>query len=606
MSLATRAAAVPEGKEWLHEPKLDGYRIQCHAAGGRAHLLSRNGLDWTTRFPAIATAAAQLSEHGPLVLDGEIVMPRLPGLSSFQSLQRAIRDHATEQATYWVFDLLRVDDLDLRPLPLSERRDALSRVLATRATGARIRQVALLRGTVSSLLTRACARSEEGVISKRRDAPYVGGRSRQWLKIKCGEADEFVIVGYTEPRGSRAHLGALLLATRLPGPAGLQYAGRVGTGMNDAALKSLVTRLRKRSSPPRALRVITPLPAGVRWVAPELVVSVSFAEWTSDGLLRQASFDGVREDKRVKSVTRETAGSAPRVRITHEDRVVFKDSGITKRQLADYHTAVAPVMLPHLADRPLSLLRCPEGVPGKSFFQKHWPSAASSDVRTVSVDEADGSSDPYAVANSVNDLIALVQMNAIEIHPWGSRSDALDRPDRLVLDLDPGLEIEWVMVCEAARRLRDVLAGLGLKSWVKLTGGKGLHVMVPLSRVHSWDQVSQFSQLVAMRLMLDAPDVFVVKASKAARERRIFIDWLRNSRGATAVAPWSVRARPGAPVAMPIAWDELTHIPRGDYVTVPELMGFLRTGPDDAWGDVFTVKQRISRVMVEKLGVVTR
>lgn len=601
-ALATRVDRVPTGPEWLHEPKLDGYRIQCHLRARASTLLTRSGLDWSARFPAVVAATRELAGRRDMVLDGEIVMPSRRGASAFQSLQRAVKEQSTARVVYWVFDLLEYDGLDLRSLPLTERRMALQRLLSGRGGAARVRMTRELRGAPDSLLARACAVGGEGIISKRRDGAYPSGRSGGWLKIKCGQQDEFVVVGSTAPRGSRQHIGALLLATRHEAQGALRFAGRVGSGFDAPMLAALAARLVRRDGAPDELTFVGAVPRNVQWVEPDLVINASFAEWTVDGLLRQATFGGIREDKPVTGIQREQIMATPGTVMSHGERLVFPEAGIHKRDVADYLVAVSPLMLPHITGRPLSLLRCPSGAHAQCFFQKHWKPTRGATIATRTVAEADGSNDAYAVVTTTDDLLALAQMNVLEIHAWGSRFPSVEKPDRIILDLDPGPDVSWADVCGAARQVRDLLAAHGLESWVKLTGGKGLHVTVPVSGATTWDQVSLFGKLIATRMASDEPRRFTSTMAKRARTGKIFIDWMRNNRGSTAVAPWSIRARTGGPIAMPLSWDELDGVPRGDLMTIPDVIDFLRTSPDDPWSDLLTKRQRITTAMVHAIG----
>jgi len=601
-ALATRVDSVPTGSDWMHEPKIDGYRIQCHVRGDSAVLFSRKGLDWSTRFPGVVDAAIAVASGEHAVLDGEIVVPVEQGESPFQSLQAALSAGPVPHATYWVFDLLAVATADLRDLPLHERRARLAALLGRPATRAVIRMTPALTDRPESLLAKACQRGEEGVISKRLDAKYHAGRSRDWLKIKCGERDELVIIGFTEPEGSREHFGALLLASRPAAGAPLRYAGRVGSGFTDAMLTVLHDALRtiERATP----CVVVPAPVARRahWVEPRIVADVAFAEWTTDHLLRQATFLGIREDKDVSDVRKETADTVAGIRISHGDRVVYPELKLTKRQLAEYVERAASLMLPHVADRPISTMRCPDGAHGECFFQKHWPAARNMSVRTVRLAEAKAKEADYAVAYEAGDLVALLQMNVLEFHVWGSRAEQLESPDRVILDLDPGPGVSWRALRESAVRVRELLQGAGLASWVKLSGGKGVHVTVPLERRITWEQCAGFAKLVAHRLVADSPTTFVDVAAKDRRNRRIFVDWMRNSRGATAVAPWSMRARPNAPVAVPIEWSDLMDIDGPAVMTVPVVMDFLESNPADPWATMLTTRQRLTAKVLDALG----
>ncbi len=590
----------------MHERKLDGYRLQCHVNFGVGALLSRNGLDWSDRFPTLLAAAVELAGSRQVVLDGEVVMNGADEASAFQTLQTALKIGRTAGAVYWVFDLLWYDALDLRPLPLSERRAALLRLFQQRPPRSRLRLMPELRGPVNQMLAAACAAGEEGVMSKRRDAPYRAGRSHSWLKIKCRAQDEFVVVGFTAPRGQRKHIGSLLLASRDIGSRTLRYVGRVGSGFSDHALRNIAASLHVRATMPALLRLTTELPGHVTWVDPDLVVSVTFAEWTSDGLLRQATYAGVREDKSVKDVIRETVNPTPGVTLSHAERVIFPEIGLRKADLGAYYEAVAPLLLPHVAGRPLSLLRCPDGAEKGCFFQKHWPVTRGVKIPTRTVAESDGSADPYAVVMTASDLVALVQMNVVEIHAWGSQFPDIERPDRLVLDFDPGPGVSWSAVCDVAHTAREVLATLGLECWVKLSGGSGLHVTVPFTGALSWEQLTMFSRLLAMHIANRDSRRYTAVMSKSARHKRIFIDWLRNSRGATAVAPWSVRARTGAPIAIPLFWSELDDVPRGDLMSLPDVHEYLGASPTDPWRGMLAVEQSLTVEMVQALGATNR
>ncbi len=631
-ALATRVDAVPSGADWQHEPKIDGYRIQCHVMRTTATLLSRNGLDYTARFPGVAAAAVALLGSHDVILDGEVVVPATDGRSPFQSLQAALRAGPVTTAVYWAFDLLQDGREDLRQRSLRERRARLAAVLGRPTRRSVLRMTPTLTEPPASLLQAACARGEEGVISKRVDAPYPGGRNRDWLKIKCGQRDEFVIIGFTEPEGSRTHFGALLLATRMPRGGKLRYAGRVGSGFSDKVLAALHTRMLPLARDTPVLEVPRAMQRRAHWVEPVLVADVTFAEWTSDQLLRQATFEGLRDDKEMRDVKRETsastkkpAGRSPRsavrppkaapmdarttsssepvagVRISNGDRVIYPEIGLTKRELAEYHEAVAPLMLPHVAGRPLSTVRCPDGPHQTCFFQKHWKATRGTPVRTVPIDEADGDGGEYAVAQNAHDLVALIQWNVVELHTWQSRSDAIESPDRLILDLDPGPGVGWTTLRESARVVRELLDAAALKSWVKLSGGKGVHIVVPFDRRISWDQLSGLARLIAARLVHDHPRTFVDVAAKDRRTRRIFVDWMRNSRGATAAAPWSVRARKRAPVSLPVDWADLPQVDAPDVMTVPAVRECIRSRPLDPWCDMRTTRQRLTARVLDVL-----
>ena len=585
--LATQRTQPPREAGWVYEVKFDGYRMLARIARGDVRIFSRNAQDWTARLPTIAAALRKLDLHEAW-LDGEITVAGADGRSSFQALQNAL-DGAPGRIDYQLFDLLWLNGEDLRPQPLAVRAERL-RELA-------LRQPLALSGQLdadgATAWEAACRMQLEGLIGKRLDGRHVSGRSALWIKLKCRPTQEFVIGGWTDPAGSRELLGALLVGVHENGR--LRYAGRVGTGFTEATLRRLhatLTPLARSASPfeppPR-------MPRGQRahWVEPQCVAQVEFAEWTDEGLLRQASFQGLRDDKPARAIVREdtivrentSAGGdaappdrAPRHaghrrdrsapmppsaeatadlgRISHPERVIYPDAGLTKLDVARYYAAIAPLLLPELLDRPLSLLRCPQGMQGTCFFQKHIATRLPPGLRHITVQEKKGPAQYIAVAQAEG-IVSLAQHGAIELHPWGASAPHLDRPDRLIIDLDPDETIGWPTLLEAAWLTRTLLQELGLAAYVRTTGGKGLHVVSPLKPTRAWSTVKPFAQAIARRLAGVAPARFTSNMAKDQRHGRIFIDYLRNAEGATAIASYSLRARPGAPVAMPVAWDEL-------------------------------------------------
>jgi bifunctional non-homologous end joining protein LigD len=605
--LATLVAAAPAGGEWVHEIKLDGYRILARIERGRARLLTRNRLDWTDRFPTVAEAAAALPVKEAL-LDGEVVALDRAGVSSFQVLQQGAEGLTGWSVAYVAFDLLFLDGRDLRARPLVERKKALARLL--RGRRGRIRYSEHFDTPGPQVYERACGMGLEGIVSKRKDAAYTSGRGQSWLKTKCVARQEFVIGGYTDPEGARAEFGSLLLGVH-DRDGRLVYAGRVGTGFTQATLEALGRRLRRleqRASPfsPDGPR---PPARGAHWVKPVLVGEVAFTEWTRDGLLRHPAFEGLREDKPAAQVVREAPRAAPARRIaggsdgdvavagvhlSHPDRVLYREQAITKLGLARYYEAVADFIVPHVADRPLSLVRCPEGAGGQCFYQKHAGRGLPAEVKRVQIRERGGATAVYPYVDDLPGLVALAQIGVLEIHPWGARVGRIDRPDRLVLDLDPAPGVPWSRVVEGAQAIRDVLAGLDLVGFVKTTGGKGLHVVVPLRPEAGWDALRALGEGIGAELVRRAPDRYTINPLKAARRGRVFIDYLRNVRGATAVAAYSPRARPGAPVSTPMGWSELEGPARpADFTvqSVPRRLGALRKDP---WADFFSVDQAIT------------
>jgi len=639
--LATLVAAPPPGDDWVHEIKLDGYRILLRVARGRVRLLTRNRLDWTDRFPSVAEAAAALPVKEAL-LDGEIVALDAAGVSSFQALQQAAGLGTGRSLVYVAFDLLFLDGRDLRPEPLLARKKELARLLEGRRGVLRYSEHFDAPG--QEVYERACRMALEGIVSKRKQAPYTSGRGQAWLKVKCVARQEFVIGGYTDPDGARAEFGSLLLGVHEP-DGRLVYAGRVGTGFSHATLAALGKRLRQlgQRESPFAADGPRPPARGAHWVKPVLVGEVAFTEWTRDGLLRHPAFEGLREDKPASAVVKDRArapkptpakrriqggsaakpapakrriqgGSAAKpapakrriqggsaaevavagVRLTHPDRVLYPDQAITKLALARYYEAIADWIVPHVADRPLSLVRCPEGQRGPSFYQKHAGPGVPKEVKRVRIRESGGRTASYLYVDDLAGVVALAQIGVLEIHPWGARVGRLDRPDRLVLDLDPAPGLPWARVVEAAQEIRALLADLDLVGFVKTTGGKGLHVVVPLRPEAGWDALRALGEGIGAELARRAPDRYTINPLKAARRGRIFVDYLRNVRGATAVAAYSTRARPTAPVSTPVGWSELAGKARPEdftVATVPRRLAFL---VEDPWADFFSVDQAIT------------
>jgi bifunctional non-homologous end joining protein LigD len=591
--LATLVSRAPEGDDWIHEIKLDGYRFLAFLERGRARLLSRNGLDWTSRLPGLAAEIASLPAGG-LVLDGEVVTLTKEGISDFGALKDALGRKDEKNLLYYVFDLLHLDGIDLRGSSLLRRKELL-RGLLEKAPSPRLRYTDHVVGHGEVFLRHSCDLALEGIVSKRKDSPYRSGRGLDWMKVKCLKRQEFVIGGFTDPRSSRRGFGALLLGVHEK--PGLVYSGRVGTGFNAPLLLDLGRRLGalERSESPFATPIRRLERRGVHWVTPSLVAEVSFSSWTRDRRLRQASFLGLREDKPAAEVVGDRPSpppvSGPSIRLTHPDRILYPQEGITKADLARYYRKIAAWILPQVGGRLLSLVRCPEGQSGPCFYQKHRMEALPPAVRVLATNESEGPSTGLFIEDEAG-LIALVQLGVLEIHPWGSRVSDLDHPDLCIFDLDPGPGLAWTAVLQAARELRDLLRGLGLECFVKTSGGKGLHVVVPFSG-SGWPELRAFSKSVARELARHSPEHYTTTPAKVAREGRIFIDYLRNSRGATAVAAYSTRATPHASVAMPLAWEELSPGLPADHYTVKNVPGRLEKLARDPWTRLFEVKQTL-------------
>jgi bifunctional non-homologous end joining protein LigD len=642
--LALQASSPPSGSDWVNELKLDGYRIQIQirsdqrssvktrvrdrAKSRTVQLLTRKGLDWTARMPDIAAAAAKLPVKDA-ILDGEAVVLDDQGASNFADLQAAFQEERQSYITYFAFDLLHLDGHNLRGLPLSERKQILGDLLSNCDKNSPLRLSEHLEADADEVFKKACALGAEGIVSKLASAKYSSGRSGAWLKLKCRLEQEFVIGGFTLPAKGTSGIGALLLGYYEDGK--LRYAGRSGTGFTQAThklLRAKLERLARNDSPfaevPREMR------RGAHWVKPDLVAQIEFSTWTRDNLVRQAAFKGLREDKPAKEVVREravatneskqgsshdsslTKGSAisrssrskegaatmknvaaKGLAITHPDKVLDAESGMTKQQLAEYYEAVAENLLPHIADRPLSIVRCPDGNSKPCFFQKHVGFGLPPEIKTVSVrDRKSRDREDYLTVDSSEGLIGLAQMGVLEIHTWGSHNESLEHPDRVVFDLDPDAAIQWITLAETARLFKRKLAKLGLVSFLKSTGGKGLHVVVPIRPDHEWPAIKEFAHGLALELERKNPELYVTKMTKATRKNRIYLDYLRNDREATSVAPYSPRARSGVPVAMPLRWNELSAAkpPSFHVLDFAKWKSRLRHDP---WDEMLEINQKI-------------
>jgi len=551
--LCTLVDHVPAGTNWLHEVKYDGYRALIAVTGGKAKVFTRSGLDWTDKFAGIAAAAAKLPVDSALI-DGEIVAFK-DGKPDFSTLKDAIS--AGGEMTLFAFDLLALDGEDLAGLPNVVRKERLRPLL----TGAdpHLQFSEHIVGQGEALFETMCKEGYEGVVSKLADAPYRGKRTKAWLKIKCTRRQEFVIVGWTPSDKSRG-FRALLLGVN--GPDGLVYAGKVGTGFDVATMQDLQAKMARIARKTPTVDAPRAAVRGAHWVSPTLVAEIAFTETTPDGVLRHPSFLGLRGDKPASEVVAEKPEAAPgapevHVKVSSRDRQVFPESDVTKGELADYYAAIAPLMLPWTANRPISLVRCPQGRGKACFFQKHDAGTFGEYVHHVPIKEKDGSVEQYLYVDSADGLVACVQMGTIEFHGWGSTVAALEQPDRLVFDLDPDVGLDFAAVKKAAEDLKNHLAEIGLTSFPLLSGGKGVHVVVPLRPEAEWPAVKDFADRFARALAQAEPDRFVATMSKAKRTGRIFIDWLRNQRGATAIMPYSARARAAAPVSVPVSWTEL-------------------------------------------------
>ncbi len=558
--LATLVEAVPAGNGWLHEIKFDGYRAMIACAGDQVKVYTRKGLDWTDKFVPLAERFRAL-DLPPCLIDGEIVAYDAKGNPSFSALQTVLkRGHGSQKdsdkLSFHAFDLVELDGKDLAGLPNVERKERLEALLAGAEPPIHFADHVI--GAGEKLYTAMCKAGQEGIISKTIDGRYASRRTRNWVKVKCTLRQEFVVIGWKKSSAKGRPFSSLLLAQHESRK--LVYKGNVGTGFTMDTLAELAAKMKKleRAEPPA--EVPREDRRGVTWLKPELVAEIAFSEFTHEGTARHASYLGLREDKKARDVVPEMPADAPEpeeVKISNRDRVIYPESGQTKGQLGDYYSAVAPLMLPWAGGRPISLVRCPQGRGKKCFFQKHDTGSFGPHVHHVPITEKDGHVEEYIYVDDAAGLLACVQMGTIEFHGWGSKASEVEAPDRMVFDLDPDEGLDFADVRSAAKDIHDRLSDIGLASFAMLTGGKGVHVVVPLSTGHSWDAHKDFSKRFAEALAMAEPERFTANMSKAKRKGRIFLDYLRNQRGSTAILPYAARAREGAPVAVPIAWGEL-------------------------------------------------
>jgi bifunctional non-homologous end joining protein LigD len=574
--LATLVDEVPTGNDWIHEYKYDGYRLLLATGEGAATAWTRNGKDWSDKFRSLVRAASKLPAG--CMLDGEAVALGKNGKPDFQLLQSTLKGGDADLAFY-AFDLLVDQGEDITKLPNLERKERLAALL--KGVGPPLLYGDHVVGKGEALFDAICAEKGEGIISKKANAPYRGTRTRCWLKVKCIQRQEFVIVGWSES-DKRRGFRSLLLALNDDGK--LTYAGKVGTGFNARLIDEMMERMAPLAVDKAPVEVPRADRKGAHWIEPRLVAEIAFTEFTSDGVLRHPSFIGLREDKPAKQVVRETPkalkssskkGEHPTpesfgIKISNPDRVIYPEGNLTKGALADYYAAIDPLIMVDAARRPMTLIRCPQGRSKKCFFQKHDAGTMGEHVKHVPVQEKKGEVQDYLYFDDIRGLLACVQMGTIEFHGWGSRIDPLEYPDRLVFDLDPDVGLDFAKVKEAAVRLRALLGDLGLTTFPLLSGGKGIHVVVPLDASRDWPTVKSFAERFTRAIAQAEPEMFTANIRKVERKGRIFLDWLRNQRGATAVMPYSARAREGAPVSAPVAWEELDRFQGGNHFTIKD------------------------------------
>ncbi len=633
--LATLVSEAPQGKNWLHEMKFDGYRLLAFIEEGEIRLITRKHHDWTGYFSPIEKSLKKLPLSSG-ILDGEVVVLRDGGIPDFQKLQNAIQGDAPPEFVYYVFDLPFYEGEDLRNDPLVARKKKLQKLLkkAFPDNDGTIRFSDHIEGQGSEVAQQSCQHELEGIISKRSDSHYHSGRTKDWVKTKCHRRQEFVIGGYTSPKGNRSGFGSLLIGVYDDGK--LKYCGKVGTGFTAASIKEIHGQLKSQSTdvcpfekfPREARRDLK------SWTKPNLVAEVEFTEWTNDDILRHPSFKGMREDKQAKSITKEVpvkngeaaSGKAPQssqksassgsaksseklrssessdteiagVRISNPDRVVFPEINVTKGDLAQFYFDIADWILPHVTERPLSLVRCPSGAAEQCFYQKHYEGTLPAGVSTVRIQEKSKAGD-YPVIHDVTGLISLIQWGVLEIHPWGAKADDVERPDRIIFDLDPGPDVKLPQVIQAVKDLRALLDELKLTSFLRTSGGKGFHIVIPFRRGPSWEEVKGFAKDVAEIMAHAAPDLYLANMSKSKRAGKIFIDYLRNGRGSTAITSYGTRARATGAVATPLRWEELTAKLRPDRYTIRNLKNRLTSLTADPWDGFFNVRQSLTKTLM--------
>jgi bifunctional non-homologous end joining protein LigD len=615
--LATLDSEVPSGPNWLHEVKYDGYRIIARKAGDDITLFSRSGLDWSVRFPAIAEALRTFPADIAL-LDGEAAFVLPSGITDFKSLQEHI-DTPHGSIRYFVFDLLSLDGKDWRKKKLKERRAKLAELMAEKGISNFLVYADYVQGSGPEFLEQARELGLEGILSKRADRPYISGRGRDWLKIKCNKGEEFVIGGYSRSDVRGKPFSSLLLGTFEDGK--LIYSGKVGTGFDTSDFTSLAKTFKPLE---RASAPFEEVPPEERkdavWLEPKLVAQIQFTERTRDGRLRHPSFQGLREDKKAREVHREqddeeagmaktkTAASKKAdptfdgITLTNPDRVYYPDIGLSKLGVAQYYETVAKFMLPYVVRRPISLVRCPEGIDKEHFFQRHAMKGMSTAIKQIPIAGGE-TKKPYLYIDNEEGLFGLVQIGTLEIHDWGVSLDHISQPDRIVFDLDPDEGLPLATLKAAALEVREFLADLGFTSFLKSTGGKGLHLVAPIKPKLGWNEVKPFTKAIADALVAARPERYTANPLKKTREGKIFVDYLRNQRGGSAIVNYSTRAKSGAPVACPLRWDELKGLKAASPYSVKTLPARLKAQKRDPWEGFFSTRQSITAKAKKALGL---
>jgi bifunctional non-homologous end joining protein LigD len=580
--LATLSAGTPNTDDWLHEVKYDGYRIIAVIKNNSVKLYTRNQHDWTDKFPKIAKSLEKLPD---CILDGELIALH-NGISDFELLQNEISNSKSKNIYYKIFDIMYYRNDSMLEIPLIERKEKLASIFK-KFKSKYSAPTEYIIGQGEKVFKNACKLGLEGIISKQLDSVYQQKRTQTWLKSKCVHEQEFVIAGYTQPKGAREHFGSLILGYYKNKQ--LIYCGHVGTGFTEKKLTDIFAKMKKivQDKSPFKQTPHEIKNEDVTWIKPKLVANIRYIEQTRKGILRAPSFLGLRLDKTAKQVTQEVP-----ITLTHPKTVLKTTGRVTKEQMAEYYGEISQYILPHLKNRPLSLLRCP-ATGTKCFFQKNITTKDLASLNKIIIQKA-GKKIHYVCANKKSDLIHLAQAGALELHPWGSKKDAVEKPDRIVFDLDPGQRVEWSQVIKGAFYLRKFLQQLGLKSFVKTSGGKGLHIVIPILRKYTWPDIKLFSQTVALAMAKEYPDLFTAKMGETNRQGKIFIDYLRNVRGATAVAAYSLRAHIDAPISTPVSWDELKKIKSSAQFNIFNIKQRLAKLKSDPWAGFFTTRQSLN------------
>lgn len=598
--LATLVDEPPKGKEWLHEIKLDGYRLIAFKKNNRTWLKTRNNNDWTNQFQIIADEINKLPIDD-IILDGEVVLLDQHQHSDFQLLQNSIKNNQDKPFIYYTFDLLYYKQYNLMHLPLIERKNLLKKIIAKNTETLRYSDHVV--GSGDKVFQKSCELGLEGIVSKNCQSSYAQKRTLDWLKIKCLKRQEFVIGGFNPPKGKRKFFGSLLLGT-FNKRNEFVYNGNVGTGFTEASLKSLYELFQKYKTDQMPFAKRPPGSSRTIWLKPVLIAEIEFSDWTEDNALRHPSFKGLRTDKPPKTVIKEKETPVENItktateekserdyKLTNPHKILYPEDQITKEDVANYYDKIHKWILPYIINRPLTLVRCPKNYQD-CFFQKHIGEHSPSSVNGIMIKEKESKGE-YIYIKDRAGLLALAQMGALELHPWGSQVDDVEYPDIIIFDLDPAPDVPWKKVVEAAFDVKKYLTKLKLKSFVKTTGGKGLHVAIPIKPKYDWEEIKNFAHAFVDYLVMKSPEKYVGKMTKAIRKGKIFIDYMRNQRGATFVAPYSTRARKGAPVSTPIDWNELTDNINDTFYTIKTLPDRLKKLKKDPWKNFLKSKQTL-------------